>query len=126
MTNINIEKESGSIADEEEGQLTVDVYETPEEFIVESTIAGVEPSDIDLDVSGESVTIRGERHKKRSSEGGNYLFQECFWGKFSRSIILPEEIDADKAESSLKNGVLTIRLPKLRHEKGRKVRIKVD
>lgn len=126
MTNINIEKESGSIADEEEGQLTVDVYETPEEFVVESTIAGVEPSDIGLDVSGESVTIRGERHKKRSSEEGNYLFQECFWGKFSRSIILPQEIDADRAESSLKNGVLTIRLPKMRHEKSKKVHIKVD
>ncbi|MCL5016498.1 MAG: Hsp20/alpha crystallin family protein, partial [Patescibacteria group bacterium] len=121
-----LEKTGESIADEEEGQLTVDVCETPTEFIIESTIAGVDPSDIDLDVSGESVTIRGERHKKKASEDGNYLFQECFWGKFSRSIILPQEIDADKAESSLKNGVLTIRLPKLHREKNKKVHIRVD
>ncbi|MCL5006602.1 MAG: Hsp20/alpha crystallin family protein [Patescibacteria group bacterium] len=126
MTTINIEKNGANIADEEEGQLTVDVYETPSEFIVESTIAGVEPSDIDLDVSGESVTIRGERHKNHSVEEGNYLFQECFWGKFSRSIILPQEIDADRAESSLKNGVLTVRLPKLRREKSKKVHIRTD
>ncbi len=126
MVNINIDKDDSGIADEEEGQLTVDVYETPSEFVVESTIAGVEPSDIDLDVSGESITIRGERHKRRSAEEGNYLFQECFWGKFSRSVILPEEIDAERAESSLKNGVLTIRLPKLHREKSKKVHIKVD
>ncbi len=126
MVNINIDKDDSGIADEEEGQLTVDVYETPSEFVVESTIAGVEPSDIDLDVSGESITIRGERHKRRSAEEGNYLFQECFWGKFSRSVILPEEIDAERAESSLKNGVLTIRLPKLHREKSKKVRIKID
>jgi HSP20 family protein len=126
MTSINIEKNSGSIADEEEGQLTVDVFETPSEFVVESTIAGVEPSDIDIDATSESVTIRGERKKKRESEEGNYLFQECFWGRFSRTIILPQEVDAESAESSLKNGVLTIRLPKLRREKSKKLHVRVS
>ena len=126
MTSINIEKNGGSIADEEEGQLTVDVFETPSEFVIESTIAGVEPSDIDIDATSESVTVRGERRKKRESEEGNYLFQECFWGRFSRTIILPQEVDAEGAESSLKNGVLTIHLPKLRREKSKKLHVRVS
>lgn len=120
------ETELENISDEGEGQLTVDVYETPNEIIVESTIAGVKPEDLDIDVTSESVTIKGQRHKEEKVEEENYFYQECFWGKFSRSIILPQEIDPDKAQSNLKNGVLTIRLTKLHKDKSRKVKVKTE
>lgn len=109
------------IAEEMEGQLAIDVYQTPEEIVVESTIAGVKLPDIDIDVSSEKVTIRGERHRDSKIQGHDYFWQECFWGKFSRSIILPEEIDPDKAHFTLKRGVLTIYLPKIHKDRVRKI-----
>lgn len=117
------ENELEAISDEGEGQLTVDVYQTPEDIIVESTIAGVKPEDIEIDVTSESVTIHGERHKEESISESDYFYRECFWGRFSRSIILPQEVDPDKAHSSLKNGVLTIKLPKVHRNKSRKIKV---
>jgi len=112
------------VAQETEGQLAIDVYQTPDEIVVESTIAGVKGDDIDVDVTSERVTIRGERSREEVIQDGDYYYQECFWGKFSRSVILPQEIDPDEATSVLKNGVLTIRLPKLHRDKSRKVKVK--
>jgi len=76
-------------AQEAEGQLAIDVYQTTDEIVVESTIAGVKGADIDVDVTSERVTIRGERRKETAVPDGDYYYQECFWGKFSRSVILP-------------------------------------
>ena len=112
------------VAQETEGQLAIDVYQTPDEIVVESTIAGVKGDDIDVDVTSERVTIRGERSREEIVSDGDYYYQECFWGKFSRSVILPQEIDPDKATSSLRNGVLTIQLPKLHRDRSRKVKVK--
>ena|SRR3989344_864007 len=115
-----------NIEEEMEGQLTVDVYQTPEEIIVESTIAGVDPDNIDVDVTSESVTVRGERKRKEKIDETDYFYQECFWGRFSRSIILPQEIDPDKAYSTIKNGILTVHLPKIHRNKSRKVKVKTE
>lgn len=117
------ERDLENIGDEGEGQLTVDVYQTPNEIVVESTVAGVKPDDIDIEVTSESVTIRGERQHEHKIDEGDYFYQECYWGKFSRSIILPQEVDPDAAHSSLKNGVLTIKLPKVHRNKSRKVKV---
>lgn len=116
-----------TLSEEGEGQLVVDVYQAPTEFVVEATIAGVKPDDLNIDATNESITIRGERKKDVRISDGDYLYQECFWGRFSRSIILPEEIDPDKAESNIKNGVLTIRLPKIGpKDKGKKITVKME
>jgi len=112
------------IVSEAEGQLAIDVYQTPDEIIVESTIAGVKGGDIDVDVTSERVTIRGERGKEITVADGDYFYQECFWGSFSRSVILPQEIDPDKAHSTIKNGVLTVHLPKLHRDRARKVEVR--
>lgn len=114
------------VDDEGEGQLTVDVYQTPDEIVVESTIAGVKSDDIDVDVTSESVTIRGSRHHEEKVDEKDYFYRECYWGKFSRSIILPQEVDPDKAHSSIKNGVLVIRMPKIHRNRARKVKVKED
>ncbi len=117
---------SDDIFEEGEGQLTIDVYQTPEEIVVESTIAGVKPEDLDISITSEAVTIRGKREKQETVQDEDYFYQECYWGRFSRSIILPQEIDSDKAVASIKNGILTIKLPKLNRQKTKKLKVKFD
>lgn len=108
---------------EEEGQLTVDVYQTDDEIIIKSTIAGVTADDLDISITNEMVTIKGNRKFEEKVKESDYYYQELYWGSFSRSIILPEEIDADKAKATMKNGILTLRLPKLAKSRVKKVRI---
>ena len=107
----------------EEGQLSIDVYETDKNIIVKSTIAGAKPEDLDITIDNDMLTIRGERRDECDEEGRDYLYRECYWGSFSRSVILPTEVDAKKIEAELENGVLTIVLKKI--TKSNKVGIKV-
>ncbi|MBI3638571.1 Hsp20/alpha crystallin family protein [Candidatus Wolfebacteria bacterium] len=115
-----------SISDEIEGQLTVDVYETPTSFVIKSAVAGVSPENLDISITNESVTIKGKREEDEKIKADNYLHQECYWGKFSRSIVLPQEIDPDKSQASLKNGILKISLPKVSKAKTKKLKVKFD
>lgn len=112
--------------DEAEGQLAIDVYQTPSDIIVESAIAGVKPEDIDINVTSDSVTIKGERRREKEVRDDNYYYQECYWGRFSRSVILPQEVDQDRADVTFKNGILTVRLPKLNRKKSKKLKVKVE
>jgi HSP20 family protein len=111
---------------EPEGQLTIDVYQTANDIVVESAIAGVRPDDIDINVTNDSITIRGERKREHSIKDEDYFYQECYWGRFSRSVILPQEVDPDSASVSFKNGVLTVKLPKVNKKKNRKLKVKVE
>lgn len=126
LSRQKVEEEIGNFVEEAEGQLTVDVYQTPTEIVVQSTIAGVDPEELDIAITAESVTIRGRREKMEEVKDDDYFFQECYWGRFARQIILPQEIDAESAAASMKNGVLTIRLPKLNREKTKKLKVKFD
>ena len=120
------EDEKEEAGAEAEGQLTIDVYQMPDEIVIESTIAGVKPEDLDINITSEAVTIRGERKREKKVREDDYFYQECYWGRFSSSIILPQEIDPDKAVANLKNGILTIRLPKLNRQKGRSLKVKFE
>lgn len=100
--------------EELDGQLAVDVYQTPNAIIIKSPIAGVERDDLDIAVNRDVVTIRGRRKLQERIADADYLFQECYWGGFSRSLILPVEVQVDKVTAELKNGILTIILPKTR------------
>jgi len=113
-------KKSG---DDYDGQLTVDIYQTDDDIVVQSTIAGVDQNDIDISVANDMVTIKGKRTSQEKIKSSDYYYQELFWGPFSRSIILPEDVDSDNAKASMKNGLLTIRLPKLAKTRVKKVRI---
>ncbi len=123
MKERNIAEED-ILREESEGQLAIDVYQTDEEIVIESTIAGVDPEDIDIDIGSESVTIRGERKRIAEISEENYLYQECYWGRFSRSVILPQEINPDDAKAEFKNGILRITLPKVARGKTRKIKLK--
>jgi HSP20 family protein len=108
---------------EEEGQLTVDVYQTEDEIVIKSTIAGVTAEDLDISLTNDMVTVKGVREPDEKVKQSDYYYRELYWGPFSRSIILPEEVDADNAKASIKNGILTIRLPKLVKSKVKKIKI---
>lgn len=109
---------------EGEGQIAIDVYQTPDHIVVESPIAGVSPEDLDISISNESVTIKGVRRHTDRVKNEDYFYQECYWGKFSRAVILPQEINAEEADAQIKNGVLVITLPKLRRAKAKKLKVK--
>ncbi len=111
---------------EPEGQLTVDVYQTANDIVVESAIAGVRAEDIDIQVTADSISIRGSRHREKEVGDEDYLYQECYWGRFARSIILPQEIDPDGANVTFKNGILTIRLPKVNKKKSKKLKVSLN
>jgi HSP20 family protein len=127
------EKESSSLekhnthwtamTDYEEGQLSLDVYETEKTIVVRSTIAGVKPDDLDITIDHDMLTIRGQRKEECEEKGREYLYRECYWGSFSRSVILPVEVDEKKIDATLEAGVLTITLKKIK--KSNKVGIKV-
>ncbi len=109
----------------EEGQLTVDIYDDGSYIIIQSTVAGVKPEEIDISLQDETLTIRGSRKRAQEINEGNFYYRELYWGAFSRSIILPEEVEFQKAEAAIKNGLLTIRLPK--KDKGeKKIRVKIE
>lgn len=103
--------------EEYEGQLAIDVYQTDAEVVIQAPIAGVKPEKLEVSISDEMVNIKGERQAKAEIKKENYLCQECYWGQFSRSYLLPVAVDAAKASASLKDGILTITIPKLETSK---------
>lgn len=105
------------------GQLAVDVYDSGEEFVVRAAIAGVRADDIDVSVNKDMVTIRGRRPAEEAAMAGTALYEECYWGGFSRTIILPTEVRADQVAASLKNGILKVRLPKFEPPAGSPVAV---
>ncbi len=107
-----------------EGQLTIDVYQTDNDIVIKSTIAGVKPEDLDVTINNDMVTVKGERKNEEAVENGNYYYQECYWGSFSRSVLLPVDVIPDKVDASLKNGILTIRLPKADTTKVKKIQVR--
>lgn len=109
-----------------EGALSVDVYETLDSVIIISTLAGVRPEDLEITLNNDVITIRGSRSSGVQIPAEEYLYRECYWGAFSRSIVLPTEVKADKVQADLKNGVLTITLPKVITQQAVSVTVKTS
>lgn len=109
---------------EKDGELTVDVYQTPEMIIIKSMIAGVRPDDLDVTIARDVVTIRGKREEERVASEDDYYVRELYWGSFSRTIQLPEEIDVDESEAVEKHGLLIIKLPKLDKKRSSKLKVR--
>lgn len=120
----NIQAKNWIEEEEEEGELLVDVYQSDGNIVIRSTVAGVKQEDLDIDLNNDMITIRGKRKNIENVNNGDFFYQECYWGSFSRSIILPCEIQASKVKASLKDGILTIVLPK--NQKDKSVKISVD
>jgi HSP20 family protein len=103
----------------------MDVYETDNELVVESSLPGVKPEEVDISVTGNTLTIKAETKKEEEKdEKGKYYCRERRYGLFQRSVSLPVEVDANKAEAVFDNGVLKLTLPKTEAQKPRKIAIK--
>ncbi len=108
---------------QQEGELPVDMYQTNDAIIIKALVAGVSPADLDISITRDMVTIRGVREEYQETNDDNYFHRELFWGSFTRTLVLPEEVVIDEAEAQEKHGLLEIRLPKL--DKHRSTQLKV-
>lgn len=110
---------------EQTGELVVDVFETKEDFVVSAAIAGVQIKDLDISLEKDMMIIKGSRCDPHEQSNKKYFYQECYWGPFSRKVVLPEDIDIDKADAQIDKGILTIKIPKNEGNSG-KIGIKVS
>ncbi len=110
--------------EEPAGELAVDVYQTPDAIVVKALVAGVHPASIDISLTREMLTISGTRSDEREVDEEHYFQRELYWGSFSRTILLPEEVDVDMAEASEKHGILMIRLPKINKKRETKLKVR--
>jgi HSP20 family protein len=109
-----------------EGQLAIDVYQTNDDVLIKAPIAGVKPEDLDVSVTDGVLTIKGERKQEETIKEQDFFAQECYWGAFARQFTLPTGIDSEKTAASLKNGVLTIKIPKEEKTKTRTIQINAE
>jgi len=104
------------LSDASQGQLVIDLYEKEDNLIIESTIAGVDPGNIDITIEPDLIVIKGKREKDKDHNLREYYYQECFWGNFSRTLILPYPVKPEDAKANFKNGLLIIVLPKAKEK----------
>lgn len=113
----------GDWFDDSDGQVAIDVYQTDEAVILKAPLAGVAPSELEVSVTDEVVTIKGTRRDASALARDAYFLQECYWGSFVRSYVLPVAVDADQAQAILKDGMLSITIPKLERTKPRLIQV---
>lgn len=111
-------------SDEADGELSVDVYETPTNIIIKAIIAGVKKEDLDISLSRDMVSLKGSRVSESNVDEGDYFHKELYWGSFARTILLPQEVDIERAEAFEDKGLLTLKLPKIDKGKQAKIRVK--
>ncbi|MGM0438989.1 MAG: Hsp20/alpha crystallin family protein [Patescibacteria group bacterium] len=124
--NKNLEEKSKKSWLSKEGELTVDVYQTEENIVIQTTIAGVSKDDLEIITEKDMVTIKGERERIEEEEIKEFFIEECFWGPFSREIVLPEETDPSRIKATMSKGVLTIKVPRIEREKRREIELEEE
>jgi len=117
------DREESVLDDEEDGQLAVDMYQTPTDIVIKTMVAGVKPEDLDISITRDMVTVHGKRMELYEDTESDFFHKELYWGSFSRTIILPAEVEIEEAEASEKHGLLTLILPKI--DKNRQSKLKV-
>jgi HSP20 family protein len=103
---------------------TLDIYQTPNEVVVKAALPGVKPEDVSIDITGDTLTIKGETKAEEEVKREDYLYQERRYGAFSRSVVLPGGLKTDKAEATIEDGILTITIPKAEEVKPKPVKVK--
>jgi len=119
-----IKSELEETDEEIEGQLAIDMYQTPAEIVIKTMVAGVKQEDLDISITRDMVIVKGKREESNDTAGNDYFHKELYWGSFSRTIILPQEINVDESEAINKNGLLIIKMSKVDKNKQAKLKIK--
>lgn len=107
----------------EEAELSIDVYETATDIIVQTMVAGVRPEDLEISIARDTITVRGEREESRTINEESYFAKELYWGKFSRTLTLPSEVEPEEVEATERHGLVTIKIKKV--DKAKKSNVKV-
>ncbi len=119
------EEEDTSTAAPQDGELPVDMYQTDEHIVIRALVAGVSPDELEISITRDMVTIRGVREEFQEAHDDGYFHRELFWGSFSRTLLLPEEVAIDEAEAQEKHGLLEIKLPKLDKHRSTQLKVKI-
>ena len=116
------------LSEEKRGaKISIDLYETEEGLVIQSTVAGVKAKDLEISMEEGILTIKGKREKPDENlSGKKYLYQECYWGAFSRKLILPKNIDPSRIQATVKDGILTVAIPKMEKEERKKIEIQQE
>lgn len=109
--------------EDEEGRVSIDMYETDSELVILAPIAGISPKEVEVLLKKDVLVIRGKRKPPEEISDKNYLYRECFWGTFSRSIFLPHHLTTSKIQAKFYNGLLIIRIPKESSSKIREIEV---
>ena len=126
MINDTIEDGLHGVEEEQEGELPIDMYHTGDAIIIRALVAGVSPGDLDIAITRDMVTIKGSREENQEAADEDYYHRELFWGGFSRTILLPEEVLIDEAEAQERHGFLEIVLPKVDKERSARLKVKTN
>lgn len=102
----------------------LDVYQTPTEIVVKAALPGLKPEDVNIDITGETLEIKGERKAEQEIKKDDYLYQERRYVAYSRSVVLPSGLKTDKAEATMEDGILTLTIPKVEEVKPKKISVK--
>jgi HSP20 family protein len=102
----------------------LDVYQTPSEVVVKAALPGVKPEDVNIDITGDTLTVKGQSKAEQEVKREDYLYQERRYGAFSRSVVLPSGLKSDKAEATMEDGVLTLTIPKAEEVKPKAIKVK--
>lgn len=102
----------------------IDLYQTADEIVVKAVLPGLKPDEVQISVTGEVLTLRGEFKQQEEKKEATWHMREQRYGSFERSIMLPTEVQTDKAKADFENGILTVSLPKAEAVKPRTINIK--
>lgn len=117
-------EQDGTAGSAQDGELPVDMYQTEDAIVIRALVAGVSPNDLEISITRDMVTLRGVREEFQEAHDDGYFHRELFWGSFSRTLVLPEEVAIDEAEAQEKHGMLEIKLPKLDKHRSTQLRVK--
>lgn len=124
IANIKVIEEKEEPEEEEEGELSLDVYQTQNDIFVQTMVAGVDPQNLNITITRDTITIKGKREDNKGIDKSNYFVKELYWGAFGRTVTLGEEVEPDMAEATEKHGLLVIRLPKINKYKQTNLKVK--
>jgi len=113
------------LSDERIGEPSIDAYETNNEVVIVSPIGGINAKDIEISFADDMLIIKGKRENMETKEEDNYFCQECFWGSFVKKVLIPKEVEVSKAKAVVKNGILTLTIPKKKSEEKKEIKISV-
>ena len=113
-----------AVSEDADGELPIDMYETDDSIVIQAFVAGVRPDDLEITITRDSVTIRGNRAQEGRILDEDYVHHELFWGSFARKVALPDEVIIDEADAQERHGLLQIVLPRLDKHRSARLNIK--